>query len=1040
FGNDLNAYTSFDETIYILPVPLDKPENLKTGLKVIEDWAFNALLTDEQIDKERGVILEELRMGLGAGQRIRDKILPVILKDSRYAVRLPIGKEEIIKNCKYDVLRRFHRDWYRPDLMAVIVVGDINVNEIEGYIKENFSKYKNPANERPRTVYEVPDHAETLIAAATDKEMPQSIVSVDYNQNGMTKVVATVADYNDKIIENLLFNIVNNRLNELVQSANPPFTYGGVYHNNVVRTKEGLSAYAVVTEGKQLDAMNVLLTEIERAKLGVGQSELDRAKTELLSAMEKSYNDREKTESSNYVQEYIRNFLEKEPIPGIAWEYNQYKTFLPSVTLNQVNDVLAKYVQDENRTVTMYGPDKEGANLPAQSAVLAIFDEVKNSDIEKYDDKVAIEQLVKNLPNAGSIVKTEKDDKLGTQTFTLSNGVKVVAKKTDFKNDEILFYAVRKGGSSLLNDADYLKTQWAFDVLGEAGLNGYSKNDLTKYLAGKQVNVELSIKPTYESLQGKSTPKDLPTLFELAYSYFTGLNYEPEIYLATVQRISAVYDNVTSMPNYYFINELNKFRMKNNPRFTNIVPMKEDWARTDFKLAYDFYKNKFANANDFVFYFVGNFDENTVKSLATKYLAALPGKGVAENFRDNGYRPVYSAADQIWKKGNDPKSMIQIIYSGELKKFDQTEAIQFDALAEVMQIKMIEILREELGGVYSAGIRQSIQPVPYPSYSMTLVIPCGPENVEKLKKSTFDIVKNVISNGPDQKDLDKYKEEAYNELRDDLKKNSTWMDFLIDYQLNDGDKYLILNKENLIKNVTVSQIQNVAKKYLRSDNRLIATLMPEDDGWQDKVAEKNAPARASDVSAESVINNYINALGGKSKLESVKTLLIECTISVSGMVMPTVIKQMSPNKQHTEMTCMGMTMIQNFDGQTGYMSQGGMKMETPAEMIAKYSEEEMIDALKMDAGKIKSVEIKTIDGKDYYVLTNDKGEKNYFDKTTWLLYRTETQEGTTTNKSYGEFDGIMFPTETVQTIHGEESTMKTTKITINKEVTEQDFK
>jgi acyl carrier protein len=538
-------------------------------------------------------------------------------------------------------------------------------------------------------------------------------------------------------------------------------------------------------------------------------------------------------------------------------------------------------------------------------------------------------------------------------------------------------------------------------------------------------------------------------------------------------------------------------------------------------VAYDFYNQKFANAGDFTFYFVGNVDEAALKTLATKYFAILPSAGAAENFNDNGYRPVYTAADQVWEKGNDPKSMMQILYSGEMKKFDETENIQFDALAEVIDIKMTEILREELGGVYSTGVRSSMTPVPYPFYSMVLIIPCGPENVEKLKTSALNIVKNVINNGPDQKDLDKYKEEALNELRDDLKKNSTWMDFLTDYQVNGGDKYLILNKENLIKSVTLSQIQNLAKKYLTTDHRLIATLMPE-DGWQDKVAEKNAPAQVSNIrekiisdvaatvkaiivdqlgvdeadvtpnadftrnlgageldmaelimrfekefgisipddeaediwtvgdaisyieaqkygSASSIIDNYLHALGGESKLKNVKTLLTEGMILAGGMEMQTVIKQMYPNKSHSETYCMGQTMIQNFDGRKGYMAQGTMKMDMPDEMIAAMKDAVLIDALKFVALKIVSVQMQTIDGKDCYVLTNAEGEKNYFDKTTWLLYRTETSEGITTIKTYGEFDGMMFPTEIIQAGQGQEVIIKATKITVNKGVTEKDF-
>ncbi|GHV43545.1 hypothetical protein FACS1894180_2950 [Bacteroidia bacterium] len=437
FGADLNAYTSFDQTVYMLPVPLDRPDNLKTGLKVIEDWAFNALLTDEQIDKERGVVLEEWRMGLGANMRMIKKLLPEVLKDSRYAERLPIGQKEILESFPYDALRRFHRDWYRPDLMAVAVVGDINVDEVEKIIKENFSKYKNPANERPRVVFDVPNHAETYFGAATDKEARISDIDIYYMETGAHKIVKTPADYNDEIVDNLLLTIINNRLQELADSPNPPFTYGYVQHGSfmgLTRTKDAFSASVVTQEGKQAEGIKVVLQEIERARqFGVTQTELERAKSEILSRMERMYNDREKTESENYVNEYVRNFLTQEPIPGIKWEYSQYQNFLPTVTLEQVNAVIAKYIRDDNRVITMTAPEKENVKLPTESEISSLIANVQNEQLTAYEDKVAIEQLVANLPKAGKVAVTETDAKLGTTTWTLNNGAKVVFKKQILK-------------------------------------------------------------------------------------------------------------------------------------------------------------------------------------------------------------------------------------------------------------------------------------------------------------------------------------------------------------------------------------------------------------------------------------------------------------------------------------------------------------------------------------------------------------------------------------------------------------------------------
>ena len=483
FGQHLNAYTSFDETVYMLPVPLDKPENLDSGLKVMEDWAFNATLTDEQINKERGVVLEELRLGLGADKRMRDKYFPKMLYKSHYADRLPIGTKEVLQNFKPDVIRQFHKDWYRPDLMALVVVGDINVDEVEKKIKENFSKYKNPSKPRERKIYDLPNHQETLVAIETDPDATNSMVQFMMKDTESYQPDVTVQQYNQSMIENVATTMLNNRLRELINSNNPPFTFGSVYHGGVVgRTKEAFQGFAMVKEGNQINALKVLLEETERAKrFGFTQSELDRAKSQIMSNIERSYNNRDKTESDMLVDEYVRNFLEKEPMPGIAWEYEDTKTFLPTVTLAQTNDIIKKMVKEDSRVIIITGPKKDNVTMPTEALVLKTFDDVKVADLKPYEEKATIKNLVKPFKSEGKIAKTETDAQLGTTTWTLSNGAKVTFKKTDFKDDEIVFSARSLGGNSLLNDTDYNNTQFAYQALSEAGVAGASKADLTNY-------------------------------------------------------------------------------------------------------------------------------------------------------------------------------------------------------------------------------------------------------------------------------------------------------------------------------------------------------------------------------------------------------------------------------------------------------------------------------------------------------------------------------------------------------------------------------
>jgi len=831
FGQHLNAYTSFDETVYMLPVPLDKPGNLDSGLKVMEDWAFNATLTDAQINKERGVVLEELRLGLGADKRMSDKYLPKMMYKSQYAERLPIGKKEVLQNFRPEVIRQFHKDWYRPDLMAIVVVGDINVDEVEKKIKDNFGKYKNPAKPRERKVFDLPSHKETLVAIETDPDATNSVVQFMMKDAESYQPDVTVEQYNESLVKNLASTMLNNRLRELINSNNPPFTYGSVYHGGTyARTKEAFQGFAMVKEGTQINALKVLLEESERAKrFGFTQGELDRAKAQIMSGMESTYNNREKTESDVLVDEYVRNFLEKEPMPGIAWEYEDTKTFLPTVTLAQTNNVIKKMVTDDSRVIVMTGPKKDNVTMPTEAMVLKTFEDVKLADLKPYEEKAAIENLVKPFKSEGKIAKTETDAKLGTTTWTLSNGAKVTFRKTDFKDDEIVFTARSLGGTSLINDADFNKTQFAFAALPEAGVNGLSKGDLTKYLAGKQVNVNPFIGNLTEGINGRTTQKDLPAAMEMVYAYFTGLNYSPEAFGAFKTKQSAMLDNMLSNPQFYFSSEHAKFMNQKNPRFIGIIPMEKDWAATDYKKAYDVYKEKFANAGNFHFYFVGNIDEAKFKNEVLQYIASLPSTGKATKYRDTGYRQTTGDFTKTYKKGKDPKSMVAISYAGEAP-YSEKEALALEALGEVATIKVIEKLREDESGIYGGGARGGMNRVPYNSYSFSVSFPCGPENADKLTKSAIAEIQKLIDNGPEQKDLDKYKEGEYNDDKTNMRDNGYWMNNLAKNQLDGSDKYEILNYQEKVKALTVKDLHDVAKKYL-SKNRIVATLMPE-DGWQ----------------------------------------------------------------------------------------------------------------------------------------------------------------------------------------------------------------
>ncbi len=827
FGSHLNAYTGFDETVYILPIPSDDEAKLDQGFQILEDWAFNTLLTDEEIDKERGVVLEEYRLGLGADKRMLADYLPVIMKGSKYADRLPIGKKEIIENFSYEALRRFKKDWYRPDLMAVVAVGDVDVAKLEEKIKKHFGKVPAAVNPRQREVSEVPNHKETLVAITSDPEATFNRVQLMYKDQGTPTPSTTIADYRKYVVEGLFTQMINNRLDELRNGENPPFVFGSSYHGGTwARSKEAYQSFAISSPTGQLNALKALLQENERVRRhGFQKGEFERAKKDILARMEKAFQNKDKTESANYVGEYVRNFLEKEPMPGIEWEFAFYKKTLPEVSIDDVNNIIQNYLNKENRVVVLTGADKEGVPKVTEQQVLDLLNEVESAEIAAYEDTELADALISDLPKAGSIVKEVNNELLGTTTLTFSNGAKLTYKKTDFKDDEVLMEAYSYGGSSLYSDGDFLKVANANGGLTEAGVNGMTKVEMGKMMSGKIANVSPYIGAFSEGLRGNSTPKDLESLFQLTHLYFTKLNKDDKAFGSFIAKQKAFLGNLLSNPNIYFQIEMGKFMNEGNPRYVGF-PTPEALDKADYALAYQKYQERFANAGDFNFYVVGNFEEAKLRDFAKQYIASLPSSETREIYKDHGYRGKMGAHELIVKKGTDPKSNVMIQFRGETE-YNSKEDHLLKSLGEILSIKLIEQLREEESGVYGVGARGGLNKIPFGSYNFTISFPCGPENVTKLKDAALAEVQKIIDNGPEEKDVNKVKEAQLLEYKESLKKNRYWLSSLKNADYNKSDRAKIVGLTKDIDAITAADIQKVAKKYL-AGGHMLAVLYPED--------------------------------------------------------------------------------------------------------------------------------------------------------------------------------------------------------------------
>ena len=824
FGADLNAYTSFDETVYILPIPTDDEKILKQTFQILEDWAHNATLDPEEIDKERGVVIEEWRIGRGASQRMRDKTFPVLLKDSRYAERLPIGTLESLENFKHDALKRFYKDWYRPDLMAVVAVGDFDPAQIEELIKEHFSGIQNPDNERERKTFPIPDHEETLVAIASDKEATFSTVSL-YIKNDLEDE-ETFGDYYNNLLQIFYTGMLNQRLQEIAQKPAPPFIYAGTSYGRLLGNKASFTAMANVREGDLLKGLRSILTEVERVKkYGFTSSELERFKKDFLSFYEQAYNERDKSESRSFANEYIRNFLHDEPIPGIEMEYAFAKKYIPQIKPEEINALSTKFFRPDNRVIIVNAPEKEGVTLPTKQDILSVVEEVSESHVSPYVDALSGSSLMEKLPEPGKVVNEIKYDEIEVTELTLSNGAKVILKPTDFKNDEILMTAWSDGGSSLYPDEDYWSASNADAVVNECGIGNFSPTDLQKLLAGKTASVRPYIATLSEGVNGNCVPRDMETMFQLLHLTFTAPNKSKDLFQSYIDKSKALYKNLLSNPNYYFYNETIKVMTQNHPR-GGMLPTEEDWDKINFDRTFEIYKERFANAGDFTFVFVGNFKVDSIKKYLEQYVASLPSKGEKEYWRDLGIRPPEGVVKRDFYKGTDPKSMVAVKFHGKYK-FDRKTNYHLKSLTDAMNIILIEKIREEQSGVYGISASPSTYKAPYEHYLINVSFPCKPESSAALTDSVFQILHKIHKEGITDEVFEKVKEGQIRDMEVKIKKNGYWMSAL-QYSYKYGyDPKDIPNYRERIDALTKDDIKSVAENYLNFNNYVYLRLLPE---------------------------------------------------------------------------------------------------------------------------------------------------------------------------------------------------------------------
>jgi zinc protease len=821
FGANLNAYTSLDETVYNMSnVPVSREGIIDTCLLVLHDWSSGIALETEEIDKERGVIREEWRTGQGASMRMWETLLPEMYPDSRYGHRLPIGLIDVINNFKPDELRAYYKKWYRPDLQAIVIVGDVNVAQIEQKITKLFADIPAPVDPAERVYFTVPDNDEPIISLASDAEATDVTVMLFYKHDGLPEElkptqVSLVMSY----INSLTQLMLNARLNELLLQPEPPFVYAMVYDDEffVAKTKEALTGYAIVKENGIEDGLGTLVREIERAKrFGFTPSEFERAKSNFLSTVENSYNERGKEKSGSYAREYVRHFEDAEVIPGIEFEYNFYNQIAPVITVEQVNQMMAELVGEKNIVIAITGPKKEGLVYPAKEALLDVLAKTRAEDITPYTETVSNEPLVPQLPKAGKVTKETVDKTFDVTVWTLSNGAKVVVKPTDFKDDPLVFKAMSPGGVSLVDDKDANNIKVMNAVVSEGGLGAFSKTDLQKVLAGKRASVRATIDNTYEAISGNCPPKDLETMLQLVYLNFTAPRMDEVAFQSYISRKKVELENAKADPMTELSDSLVSALYKNHPRALNLTL--ESLKDISYQRIMDIYKDRFKDAGDFVFTFVGNVDLATLKPLVEQYLASLPSAKRKETYRDIHMDIQKGQVKNYFDKDMKvQKTSVYTFYSGALD-YTPENLFKMSILNQVLSIIYTETIREEEGGTYGVGVYGMVSSYPKGNFRLMAYFDTNAEMRDKLVAKVHEELRKIANDGPSEVNLNKVKEYMLKKHTEDLRDNGYWLGVLSDYSFYGINR--LADYEKIINGITVADIQSFTDALLSQNNNV----------------------------------------------------------------------------------------------------------------------------------------------------------------------------------------------------------------------------
>lgn len=824
FAGGLNAYTSYDETVYMLKSATDNKEQLKKAVFILSEWADKVSFDDDEIERERGVIIEEWRGGRGADERIRNKQLAETMFDSKYSKRMPIGTYEILSSFKPEAIKQFYKDWYRPDLQAVVIVGDIDINEVESYIKEYFNSIPARTNPRERVYENVPDHQETRVSIISDKEANSSSVSLVIKTN--KEEVHSIADYRKQLINNIFYDLFNNRLNEISRKENPPFIYAYTYRYGIARTKDNITISAGVKDNGIQRGLESLALEKERIdRYGFTQSEFDRIVTKTLNDYENNKLEKGKQDSGRLIWAYVRHYLNGNSLMDADQSYSLVQQLLPTISLDDVNQLIKEYSKDTNRMITASYPEKEGIKTPTKEELLAIVDKADKMNVEPYQDMVVNEPLISQMPKAGKIKNKKYNKKADLYELSLSNGIKVIYKKTDFKNNEILFDSFSPGGISKVKTEDIANANLVSPYLNEAGFGNYDPSALSKLLTGKNAETNIKIDEAFEGIEGSCTAKDLELAMQLIFSSFTQVRKDPAVYNNLVAQMENYLNNRAQEPESVFEDSMFVSTYMTHPRL-QLFDLKSVQS-SNLDKVYEIYKDRFADASDFTFIFVGAINEKEFETLCEKYLAALPNLKRNEKFEDHGIQYTKGIIERKIYAGMEEKSIINISIPSDYN-YNAKENIEFGAMILILNEKLRENIREKMSGVYYIYAYPIIKKYPRETLMINIALGCSPSRVDELTQAIYDEIDLIKTQPVDEKYLQIFLQTSMNNWNSSIKKNNFWLSNLkMTYQNNLSiDDFL--NKPDMYQKINANNVQKMAQKYLSyKDNRISGVLYPQ---------------------------------------------------------------------------------------------------------------------------------------------------------------------------------------------------------------------